>query len=50
MYKDIIIRLLQDEVITLESTKQANELYDYMVEHDIDPERFRREGLEIWIG
>lgn len=49
-YKDIMSRLFQDEVITLESKAQVNALYEYMIDHNIDPDRFRRGGLDVWIG
>jgi hypothetical protein len=49
-HKSLVERLNNDEVVTLESAKENNELLEFMLENDIDPDDFRTNGKAIWLA
>ena len=48
--KEIIERLHDDEVVEITSMNERNELFDYMIENDIDPNDYRTVGKAIWLA
>jgi len=48
--EDIVNRLKYDEVVDVETSKERNQLFDYMIEHDIDPSDYRSSGKSIWLA
>jgi len=48
--EDIIKRLKNDEVVDIETPEERNQLLDYMIDNDIDPNDYRSEGKSIWLA
>lgn len=48
--KELIEALNNDEVITLKTNKERCELYYYMEDNGIDPDDYRTNGADIWLG
>ena len=47
---EIIETLNDDQVVTLNTNKERNKLFDYMEENDIDPNDYRTDGKDIWLA
>lgn len=48
--KEIIDRLHNDEVIELETAKNKNDLFNYMIDNNIDPDDYRTNGKLVWLA
>lgn len=48
--EEILLKLRNDEVVVFSSAQENNLLLEYMLDHDIDPDDFRRSGLAIWMA
>lgn len=49
-FPEIIDALTNDEVVVIDSKQQRNELFDYMLDNDIEPSNYRIHGNEIWLA
>lgn len=48
--EEIIKRLKNDEVVDVETKKEMNQLLDYMIDNDIDPNDYRSYKKSIWLA
>jgi len=49
-WEKVIERLSDDEVVTLSSANDSNELLEFMMDNDIDPDDYRTDGKAIWLA
>lgn len=48
--EEIIKRLKNDEVVDFETPKEKNQLLDYMIDNNIDPNDYRSDKKSIWLA
>ena len=47
---ELIRTMNNDEVVALNTNRERNELYDYMVENGIEPCDYGTNGKDIWLA